>query len=359
VVVNDESTRADTSPPMKRTPMFRPHQLYSKDTPLEDDIVKRMSLLRRITTSPNPQTLPRPRLAKDPSQYAPAHVFAAGGNPFPFDNPLFLTLDDALSKPYDASSLVHTSQYARQSWAEAQDASEQIWTPVEEPNQQVPHGSFDSSYRDVHTGKNRDTKTVAVPPMTPGPRTFSSIESDISSMVTDENRFSDETTSFSGAAEELFKTLDVQSLIPPRTKYMEKSDDATHIHSQSDSKDRHREGTIQGPLSFSPIPSTWRETLTEDAFNSLLARYDLFEMRRQEVIWDLCQSEVEFVQSLQVVLRLFVQPLRSENGTQWIPGLEPDVAKLFDWLDDIAQLHAQLLATMRGCRTNQVCIGIS
>ncbi|KAF9505968.1 hypothetical protein BS47DRAFT_480785 [Hydnum rufescens UP504] len=147
VVVNDKSTRADTSPPMKRTAMFRPHQLYPKDTPLEDDIVKRMSLLRRITTSPNPQTLPRPRLAKDLSQYAPAYVFAAGGNPLPSDNPLFLTLDDALSKPYDPSSLVHMSQYARQSWAEAQDATEQIWTPVEEPNQQVPHDSFDSSYR--------------------------------------------------------------------------------------------------------------------------------------------------------------------------------------------------------------------
>ena len=101
-------------------------------------------------------------------------------------------------------------------------------------------------------------------------------------------------------------------------------------------------------------PLTWRETLTEDAYQALTTHYDIFEMRRQEIIWELCRSEEEFVDLLQLILKLFIRPLRSENETRWIPGLDSDVAKLFDWLDDIAQLHAEVLSIMRGCRANQV-----
>ena len=60
---------------------------------------------------------------------------------------------------------------------------------------------------------------------------------------------------------------------------------------------------------------------------------------------------------MQTALQLSVKPLRAENSTRWIPGLNPDIAKLFDWLDDITQLHCRLLSTMQGCRVNQVMCG--
>ncbi|KDQ07141.1 hypothetical protein BOTBODRAFT_98671, partial [Botryobasidium botryosum FD-172 SS1] len=53
------------------------------------------------------------------------------------------------------------------------------------------------------------------------------------------------------------------------------------------------------------------------------------------------------------VIRLFVQPLRASNGTQWIPGLPKNVARLFDWLDDIVHLHTQIYLAIRGCQTKE------
>lgn len=108
--------------------------------------------------------------------------------------------------------------------------------------------------------------------------------------------------------------------------------------------------TIDKP--FAPTPKTWKSTLPADALRSLLEKYGAIEMRRQEVIWELCNTEQEFVESLRTVLRLFVQPLRTKDG-KWIAGLPSDVTSLFDWLDDIIRLHAHISTALLDVRSAQ------
>ena len=92
--------------------------------------------------------------------------------------------------------------------------------------------------------------------------TLSSVQSDMSSLVTGEPSISDSGTSISTPVEELFKNLDSsranQSRIPPTS---------------------HRNNST-----IAQEPKTWRKILTDEAYAALLARYDVYEMRRQEVI---------------------------------------------------------------------------
>ncbi|KDQ57881.1 hypothetical protein JAAARDRAFT_85069, partial [Jaapia argillacea MUCL 33604] len=54
------------------------------------------------------------------------------------------------------------------------------------------------------------------------------------------------------------------------------------------------------------------------------------------------------------VVRLFIQPLRAQVGIKseqdWILGVPSDVARLFDWFDDILNLHVQIHSAMRKLR---------
>ncbi|KAG8898653.1 hypothetical protein FRC01_010828, partial [Tulasnella sp. 417] len=108
--------------------------------------------------------------------------------------------------------------------------------------------------------------------------------------------------------------------------------------------------TIDKP--FASPSRTWKSTLPADALRSLLEKYGAIEMRRQEVIWELCNTEQEFVESLRTVLRLFVQPLRTKDG-KWIPGLPPDITTLFDWLEDIVRLHSHISTALLDVRSAQ------
>lgn len=108
--------------------------------------------------------------------------------------------------------------------------------------------------------------------------------------------------------------------------------------------------TIDKPLASAP--KTWKSTLPADALRSLLEKYGAIEMRRQEVLWELCNTEQEFVESLRTILRLFVQPLRTKDG-KWIPGLPPDVSFLFDSLDDIVDLHSRISTALLDKRSTQ------
>jgi len=56
---------------------------------------------------------------------------------------------------------------------------------------------------------------------------------------------------------------------------------------------------------------TWKGTLSVGAYDNLLERHGMVEMKRQDIIWELCETETSFVKSLKTILRLFVQPLRS------------------------------------------------
>jgi len=58
---------------------------------------------------------------------------------------------------------------------------------------------------------------------------------------------------------------------------------------------------------------TWRRTISNSAYQSLLKKHGIIEMKRQDVIFELCETEAAFVKSMRLVIRLFVDPLRSRG----------------------------------------------
>jgi hypothetical protein len=62
---------------------------------------------------------------------------------------------------------------------------------------------------------------------------------------------------------------------------------------------------------------TWRRTISSSAYQSLLKRHGIIEMKRQDVIFELCETEAAFVKSMRLVVRLFVEPLRSRGNKFW------------------------------------------
>lgn len=77
------------------------------------------------------------------------------------------------------------------------------------------------------------------------------------------------------------------------------------------------------------------------------------EAKRQELIRELCQTEEIFVKRLHVFVRFFVLPLRVQNSKTWISGVPSEVARLFDWFEDIMNLHTQMLSLLQATRTAQ------
>ncbi|KAF8321333.1 hypothetical protein DL93DRAFT_1636454 [Clavulina sp. PMI_390] len=334
-------------PPAKRTPETTisnpsadntnhlpadPTQLRSKRQ--DTTAAHRLSMLRRITISPLPDNTHLSPPTKGPAklEHSPQDSAAVAST-----RPLYLALNEALSRPLEqqkgnakSQKLVQASPMlaVQESSPESGESPQRTSPVISRSVRAVPLSGFDVRLT----------------------RELPSVASDLSSLFTDESRFSGD-TSMSGPAEQLFRSLSVEDrehrqhfrhLSPHPSSDPAKQDQLTKVETKS-SKAR---------------PTTWKQTLSEGGYQALLVEYDLFEMHRQEVIWELCRSEEEFNQILRSMLGLFVQPLRAENGTEWIPGLDSRIARLFDWLDDIAQLHAELLAIMEGCRANQLPIVI-
>ena len=159
----------------------------------------------------------------------------------------------------------------------------------------------------------------------------------------------------SSGAEALFKQLQVEADAHPETCL---GDDGTD--SYPDWRDKspyyeelssHKMGSTPRAMEPNPL-RTWRSTLPAGAFDSLSERHGTLEMRRQEIIWELCETELAFVKSLRLILRLFVQPLRHEDKS-WIAGIPRDVTRLFDWFDDIMHLHSQISSALNAIRSAQ------
>jgi hypothetical protein len=87
---------------------------------------------------------------------------------------------------------------------------------------------------------------------------------------------------------------------------------------------------------------TWRSTISTEEYDSLLAQYGAVEMRRQEVMWELCETERSFVDGLKSVMELFALPLRREQGG-WIKGVPIPVSRLLDWATDIVYVRTVFL----------------
>ncbi|KAH0580527.1 hypothetical protein H2248_002020 [Termitomyces sp. 'cryptogamus'] len=77
------------------------------------------------------------------------------------------------------------------------------------------------------------------------------------------------------------------------------------------------------------------------------------ELRRQDVIIEIHECEEAFVKRLQVFVQLFILPLRVQDTKEWIAGVPTEIARLFDWLEDIVVLHTQILASLASTRDAQ------
>ncbi|KAI9451802.1 hypothetical protein BJY52DRAFT_1351020 [Lactarius psammicola] len=98
---------------------------------------------------------------------------------------------------------------------------------------------------------------------------------------------------------------------------------------------------------------TWLSTISSSAYHSLLDRYGEVEIKRQQIIWDLCETERTFVRRLRTFVRLFIRPLRMKDSVTWLAGVPPEVARLFDWLEDLINIHAQISSALRAIVSEQ------
>lgn len=96
---------------------------------------------------------------------------------------------------------------------------------------------------------------------------------------------------------------------------------------------------------------TWRRTISSSAYQSLLKRHGIIEMKRQDVIFELCETEAAFVKSMKMVVRIFVEPLRSRG--YWLQGLPSDSAALFETMDGIINVHTQIASALHSLRASQ------
>jgi len=112
-------------------------------------------------------------------------------------------------------------------------------------------------------------------------------------------------------------------------------------------------GDARSSQAFEPEQRTWLSTISSSAYHSLLDRYGEVEIKRQQIIWDLCETERTFVRRLQTFVRLFIRPLRMKDSVTWLAGVPMEVARLFDWLEDIINLHAQISSALRAVVSEQ------
>ena len=104
------------------------------------------------------------------------------------------------------------------------------------------------------------------------------------------------------------------------------------------------------PLLSTTPTSTWRTSLTnDDSYIQLLQLQGPMEIKRQEVIWEMCETEHAFVKSMKTVLRLFAIPLKTPQG-KWIDGIPERITELFDSLERVAHAHGIISAAQRDMR---------
>ncbi|BGP48580.1 hypothetical protein JCM10450v2_004456 [Rhodotorula kratochvilovae] len=139
----------------------------------------------------------------------------------------------------------------------------------------------------------------------------------------------------------------------PSFPFPTQSPSPQRLASRSPSPTRHSRSPNPSSLIRSPTDGrTWRSTFSPETFQRLSLEYGTSEMRRQEVIFELCETERAFVAGLRGVVDLFVMPLRTRSGA-WIKNVPPPVARLLDWLDEIVRLHAELSAALDAAQDAQ------
>lgn len=100
---------------------------------------------------------------------------------------------------------------------------------------------------------------------------------------------------------------------------------------------------LPGTSGCSSCPrSSWRATFnSESEYCAFVAARGAGEAARQEVIWELCETEKTFVSDLQSIVRVFSKPLQTPQG-RWMEGIPMQVATAFSAVSDIAAAHAKI-----------------
>ena len=124
-----------------------------------------------------------------------------------------------------------------------------------------------------------------------------------------------------------------------------------HAEESEGNKKQSQEPVNPQSSAFDFLPS-WRSTIPPSVYNSLARLHGETEMQRQEVIFGICNTEALFVQRLRTVLRLFIRPLRTQDTSTWISGVPGSIARLFDWFEDIMNLHVELNTELRIVRSD-------
>ncbi|PVF94061.1 hypothetical protein CPB86DRAFT_67598 [Serendipita vermifera] len=99
------------------------------------------------------------------------------------------------------------------------------------------------------------------------------------------------------------------------------------------------------------LPKTWRSNLSSSAYQSLLDRHGITEMKRQDVIFELCETEAAFVKSMKFVVSTFLVPLKSQG--KWHPDLSETAVGLLECLYDITSLHSEITSSLHSERSLQ------
>ncbi|PCH34803.1 hypothetical protein WOLCODRAFT_165828 [Wolfiporia cocos MD-104 SS10] len=106
-------------------------------------------------------------------------------------------------------------------------------------------------------------------------------------------------------------------------------------------------------LSSSLARPSWRSTVQPSAYGDLESRYGSLEMQRQEQIYQFYVAEQTIVKQLRAIVRSIILPLRCRDSRSWLPGVPTEVSRLFDWLDDIVNLHIDIARAVKAaCRSS-------
>ncbi|KAF5375847.1 hypothetical protein D9615_008234 [Tricholomella constricta] len=221
-----------------------------------------------------------------------------------------------------------------------------------------------------HAAAARERKAYGIPPSNsdeeyPGfsRRMLPHVDSDLSSVGS--MYWDDDTESeLSPAAETLFRKLGGSQAKGDRKSYQSSEEKASRSGAGSSAqspanavqkKDERHQSRLPSPsprreerrTRFQlPSPPPAHVDDSNDRLNDM-------ETRRQKVIIEIYEAEAAFVKRMQVFVQLFVLPLRVQNSKDWISGVPSEVARLFDWLEDIVVLHTQILSALESIRATQ------
>jgi hypothetical protein len=107
-------------------------------------------------------------------------------------------------------------------------------------------------------------------------------------------------------------------------------------------------------------PTTWRQSLHNDyVYDQVASGPDgAMEVKRQEIMWEMSETEAAFVRSCRDVIRLFASPLREAQG-DWMKGLPAGVCELFEALEAIHTTHADISTAQQIARRRSDVVEIA